>query len=291
LIPLYSKALWVQSGAIQNENSLETEIVKKFSNGFTFQAEYALSKNLTDDNGTGRGDGESDTPENPYNLRADYGNTYFVPRNRVTGNVVYDLPFGKGKQFGNSMPQAFDYVAGGWETSGLVVAESGFFLTPYYNGTSVPDGLGDGLNVTQNIRSNGANLRPNCISGTPALAQSGQYPYYWFNPKAYSLPSVGQYGNCGTGIVQGPGVWSVNIGAHKSIPLGEKASLKFEANMMNGFNHPNLGNPQLNFSNTNAAGGFGQIYESTNSGAAALNPTVTNVDGERHIWLGMRVEF
>jgi Carboxypeptidase regulatory-like domain/TonB dependent receptor len=290
LFPLYNPVHWVESGAIQNQNGLEAETAKKFSNGVTFQLAYALTKNLTDDVAGGGGDGESDSPQNPYNLRADYGNSRPIPRNRLTGNVVYDLPFGKGRQFASSVPAVVDYVIGGWQTSGLMMWQTGNFLTPYYSGSQVPDGLGDGKTVQQNIRADGVNLRPNCNSGF-GVASAGQYPKMWFNPAAFSLPNVGQYGTCGTGVIQGPGAWSANIGAHKSIPMGEKAQLRFDANMMNVFNHPNLGSPQLNLSNTNAQGGFGQIYESTQSGAEELNPTVTSVDGERHIWLGMRVDF
>jgi hypothetical protein len=104
---------------------------------------------------------------------------------------------------------------------------------------------------------------------------------------AFTPPSVGQYGNCGTGIIQGPGLWSVNIGLHKSVPLSSKASLKFEANMMNAFNHPNWGNPNVNVS----SGAFGEINESINASTPALDPSVTSTNGERHVWMGMRVEF
>ena len=110
------------------------------------------------------------------------------------------------------------------------------------------------------------------------------------NPLAVFVPpAVGQFGNCGTGIIQGPGLWSINIGLHKSVPVGEKAHLKFEANMMNAFNHRNAGNPGLNDAANSSS--FGVIGESVNGGAAALDPTVTSVNGERHIWLGMRIDF
>jgi hypothetical protein len=231
-------------------------------------------------------------------LKADYGNTYFIPRHRFTANTVYDLPVGKGKQFANNVPTVVDYVIGGWEASQLFAFQTGYFLTPYYNGTSVPDGLGDGLSAKQNIRSDGANLRPNC-SGSAGVPNAG--PAEWFNnstgPYAtFTLPSLGQYGNCGTGIVQGPGLWDSNIQLAKSVPLGEKVHLKFQAQMMNVFNHPNRGNPNLNLSSTpptpgEDTGNFGQILNSTNAGIPALQPTVTSTNGERHIWLGMRLDF
>lgn len=283
MFPLYSKITWTESGAIQNENSLEVGLYKKFMSGLTFQGEYSLAKNLTDDNGANKGDGESDSPMNPYNLKADYGNTFYIPRHRMTANSVYQLPIGKGKQFGGNMPKAADYIAGGWEFSGIMVFQTGNFLTPYYSSGSVTGG-------TQNIRTNGStSLRPNCVS-RPGVANATANE--WFNNStnpataAFALPGVGQYGNCGVGIIQGPGLWSANFGAHKSIPVAESIHVRFEMNMMNAFNHPNKGNPGLNFSSSS----FGTIT-STAGGLAALVPTVTSTDGERHIWLGMRVEF
>jgi hypothetical protein len=299
--PLYSKVTWTKSGAVSRENSMEAEITRKFSGGLTYQFEYALTKNLTDDNGTGAGDGEGDSPENPYNLKADYGNTDFIPRHRFTANTVYDLPVGKGKQFGKNMPAALDYAIGGWEASQLFVFQTGYFLTPYYSG-NIPDGLNDGKLVAQNIRTDGANLRPNCSGRSFGVPNATRNQWFnntpWWNSSTLTVnplavftpPAVGQYGNCGTGIIQGPGLWSTNIQLAKSVPLGEKVHLKFQAEMMNAFNHPNWGNPNMN-TTASTSSSFGVIGESINAGAAALDPTVTSVNGERHIWLGMRIDF
>jgi hypothetical protein len=312
--PLYSKVTWTESGAVSRENSLDAALIKKFGSGLNFQFAYALTKNLTDDNGAGGGNGEGDSPQNPYDLKADYGNANMISRNRFVVTTLYNLPVGKGKQFGNNMPAALDYVIGGWEASQIFVFQTGQFLTPYYTDTSVPDGLGDGMRAEQNILAdNGTNLRPNCVA-SPRVPNGS--PSQWFNntnwwtvtnsttgagvinqSAAFVAPPVGQYGNCGTGIIQGPGLWSDNIGLFKSLPLGPKVHLKFEANMMNAFNHPNPANPNMNVSsyftpNSGNGGNFGQIpIGNTQSGTQALNPTVVNANGERHIWLSMRVEF
>lgn len=296
LYPLYSGISWTQSGAVSRENSLEASLAKKFSAGLNFQFAYALTKNLTDDNGGGKGNSEGDSPENPYDLKADYGNTSYIPRHKFTGTTVYDLPIGKGKRFGANMPAALDYVVGGWEASQIFAFETGNFLTPYYSGTQVPDGLGDGLLAKQNIRGDGANLRPNCKGswGVPHASLSEWFNNTkWNGPNGalavFTPPSVGQYGNCGTGIIQGPGLWADNIGLDKSIPLGEKAHLKFQANFENAFNHPNPNGAKLIMDVSNP--GFGQINKQTLQSAEALDASVTDANGERHIWLALRIEF
>ena len=277
--PLYSQVSWAATGATQNMNALDLGVAKQFAQGINFQLGYTLAKDLSDDNGYGGnyGDGESDSPSDPYNLKGDYGNIYYVPRHRFVGTVVWDVPFGHGLRYGTNAPRAVDEVLGGWEISDINVAQSGNFLTPYYDGI-----LADG--TQQNIRPNESILlRPNCVGSSRLAHPSTQL---WFNPAAFALPSLGQYGNCGVGIFQGPGLWSVNLGLHKSFRLVGNATLKFEANMMNAFNHQNPGNPDTDLNSA----GVGQIT-STNGGINALNPTVVSADGERHIWGGLRLDF
>ena len=277
--PLYSQISWTQSGAVQRMNSLDLAVQRKFTHDLTFQLGYTLSKNLSNDNGYGGnyGDGEGDSPSNPHDLNADYGNVFYVPRHRFIGSVIWDLPVGRGKSFANHIPKVVDYVIGGWETSAITALQTGHFLTPYYDGI-----LADGSQ--QNIRTNeGIYLRPNCNGSSnisnPSVNQ-------WFNSGAFSLPALGSYGNCGVGIFQGPGLWSVNLGFHKSIQLAERVTMRFEANMMNAFNHPNPGDPDTDLNSASV----GQIT-STNGGINALNPQVTSADGERHIWGGVRIQF
>lgn len=277
--PLYSQVGWTKTGAVQRMNALDLMLQRKFTANLTFQAGYTFSRNLSDDNGNGgnRGDGEGDSPENPYDVHADYGNVYYIPRHRFVANAVWDLPVGRGHYFGNTMPKAVDYVVGGWETAVIGVAQTGHFLTPSYDGVLAG-------NVQQNIRSNeGIALRPNCTGDFHA---SNPNVNGWFNPAAFTLPGFGQYGTCGVGILQGPGLWSMNLGIHKSIPLRDRLSLRLEANMMNAFNHPNPGDPDTDLNSS----GIGQIT-STNAGVNALNPSVTTAAGERHIWGGVRLQF
>lgn len=277
--PLYSQISWTKSGAVQKMNSLDVGVQRKFTHDLTFELGYSLAKNLSNDNGYGgnQGDGEGDSPSNPYNLNADYGNIYYVPRHRFVGSTVWDLPVGKGKAFANKISKPVDYVIGGWETSVIVAMQTGHFLTPYYDGILANGGQ-------QNIRSNeGILLRTNC-SGSSRVAKPSVNQ--WFNPTAFTLPALGQYGSCGVGIIQGPGLWAANIGIHKSIPLGEKLVVRFEANMMNAFNHPNPSDPNTDINSASV----GQIT-STNGGINALNPQVTTADGERHIWGGIRVQY
>jgi len=263
LYPNFSQVTYSQDGGIQKMNALDLAVERKFSNGLTFQAAYTLAKDRTD---VGN-DGESDTPENPYNRARDMANIQFVPRNRFTGNVLWEIPFGQGKRFGGSLPKAANAVLGNWQTSWITVMDSGQFLTPTYDGNQ------------PNVRA--SSLRTDCVGSwsvsNPSMSE-------WFNPAAFAIPAAGQYGDCSRGIIHGPGMVSFNVGLFKSFNLTEKMRMKFEARAMNAFNHLNPGNPSTDISDTQGVGRITDVRTMFNSSAAGGN-------GERHIQLGLRFEF
>lgn len=278
--PLYNHVLWTSDGGIQKMNSLDLALERKFTGNLTFQAAYTLQKNLTDAqsrNGKNftTGDGEGGSPSNPYDRAADMGNAYYTARHRMVNTLAWGLPFGRSHRFGSSMPKPMDYALGDWEVTAINVLQSGHFLTPAL-------GITNGL-----IQNNSASLRPNC-SGS--LTVSNPSREEWFNTAAFTTPTPGTYGNCGTGVVQGPGLFAFNFGIHKYFHVGEKARLRFEANMVNAFNHGMLNDPALT---STSSGNFG-VIPAGSKGFVANNSAFsssTNANGERHIWVGLRFEF
>ncbi len=47
-------------------------------------------------------------------------------RHAINWNMVYDLPFGRGRMFGASMPLILDEIVGGWKVGMTGVAYTGF---------------------------------------------------------------------------------------------------------------------------------------------------------------------
>src|ERR1700689_2847796 len=69
----------------------------------------------------------------------EYGPLDFHVRNRFTGSVIYQLPFGQGARFGGSSNAVVDKLIGPWTASGIVTLSSGNWFT-------VIDGNGDFAN-------------------------------------------------------------------------------------------------------------------------------------------------
>jgi hypothetical protein len=63
------------------------------------------------------------TPQNVYDLRAEYGPADFDRRHVFTGSYIYHLPFYRLQR------GVTGHLLGGWELSGIVYAQTGLWLT------------------------------------------------------------------------------------------------------------------------------------------------------------------
>ena len=281
LTNVYTYPLWTggninyeTDGAIDKSNAIDLALNRKFAQGVQFQLAYTYTKSMTDSSAS---DGESGTASDPYDRHYDWGNNTLIPRQRFVPTVLWEVPYGKGKTWGGNASRAMSAALGGWEFSVLTVIQSGRYFSPSYDGTS-----------WLQVRNSNA-TRPNCTGSDPYTGNSN---WYWennalyLNPAAFSVPTPGTYGNCPANSLVGPGAWTVNLGLHKSFNLTERVKLKFEGNSMNLFNHANKGLPNYDLS-----AGLGQITNTTGKENGLLVPTVTSNNGERHIWVGARIEF
>ena len=86
-----------------------------------------------------------------------------------------------------------------------------------------------------------------------------------FNISAFNPIPSGPVGNCGVGILEGPGTTAVAAGLSKTFHLSERMRLRFESTFTNLFNHPNFATPPTNV--TSSSFGIVQSVQSAeNSG-------------------------
>jgi hypothetical protein len=159
--------------------------------------------------------------------------------------VVYDLPLGEGKKFLNGSNAFSRYLAGGWQITGIVSANSGFpfsLLTPY-----------DNANV------GGGAQRPTL---TGDLLPSGftQTPNGWFNTNAVTIIPY-TFGNLGRNVLRQDGMQNVDFGAFKRTRLTESVNLEFRSEFFNLFNHPNFASPDTAVGSPT----FGQVLRTVGS--------------------------
>lgn len=197
----------------------------------------------------------------------DWGLSQINLNHNFTGSIIYDLPFGKGKAWGNNWNAATNAILGNWEVTVIEKATSGF---PVFvidsNNTS-------GVNF---VNANGAaEIRPNqtCnpVLSNPTLAA-------WFNASCFAQPPAGELGNANRTPISGPDFVNTDFSAMKHFEIRERMHLDFRAEFFNLFNHPQFGAPGGN--------GVGSDFNSPTF--ASVNYTVNN---PRVIQFGMKLVF
>lgn len=266
------------NGVSAKYNAVITEVNKRFSRGLGFQTSWAWSKNLsnaTGSNSTGFASEAGSVPTDRFNLGLDYGNVSATRRHRFLTVANWEIPFGRGKFASGGTGQRIAHgLLGGWELSGIFLAQTGPFLTPITNGSTDPSGT--------NVDSR-ANNRPDFA---PGIADYGNLPKDqrtitgWFADRSQFLTpptNVGRFGYVGPGQLIGPGTATLSSKLQKRYFFRESTYLQVEGSFTNLANHANFGIPALGINAAN----FGRV---TNTQGAEFG-------GGRTIQVGMRLAF
>jgi len=192
---------------------LSVNVRKRLQKGIAIQATYLYGHSIDDASSIG-GSG-SVVAQDPNNLNAEEGNSSFDIRHQVSGNWVFELPFGPNREF-LAQGGLWSKVLDGFSISGTYAFQSGSYFTPNYVGTVQETATG----VTGSERPDRNFAVP--ISGAKTFFQ-------WFNPAAFTAPAAGTYGTASRNSIEGPGVVSVNSSLSRTVQLGSTRS--FEARM------------------------------------------------------------
>jgi hypothetical protein len=159
--------------------------------------------------------------QNWQDLGAEEGNSSLDVRHQITGDYLFELPFGKDKRFLTTGVPA--KMLEGWSVSGTFTFATGAPLTPSY--ASAAEDV---------IRGTAGTLRPDRVPGVSVTAGAGGVKD-WFNTGAYTAPA-GAYGNAARNSIAGPGKISNNMSLSKTAQLGDTRSFEFRATASNVFN-------------------------------------------------------
>jgi len=237
--------------------ALQLNLTKRFSAGLQFQAAYTYSKSIDTAsaldsvfiNGTLGSD-----RQDPFDARSERALSDFDARNNFVGNFLYDLPFGKGRQFGGNLTGAVGTLVSGWSTGGIVTLRSGF-----------PFGVALGFDRAGNGVDNVQSQRPNAAPGVNLSNATTGDPMRFVDPSFFQLQPAGFYGNLGRNALRGPDLRSFDMSLTKKTAITERLRSEFRFEAFNLFNRTNFAPPEA----------FNRIiYTGVDStGAPVLNPT------------------
>jgi len=229
-----------------NYHSFSVKATRRMAAGLTYLAGYTFSRSIDDGSGIRTLGSDPLFPQNSYCISCERGLSIFDTRHRFVTSVLYDLPFGKGRQFLNhGIPST---LLGGWEISSIFTISTGFPLT-----------------ITTGIdRSNtGAGTdRPNATGQQVALDRGQRGPAQWFNIGAFTLEPLGTWGNVGRNTLIGPGLITWDFSTLKDFNFTESKYLQFRFEAFNFPNHPNWSDPNTSL-NSNRLDGSGYAIPGT----------------------------
>lgn len=209
-------------------HSLQLRTEKRFSRGYTFQLGYTWAKTMEAIEFLNR------TDPLPYESISTFDRTH-----RLVMSGIWELPFGHRRRFGSQWPSVLNFIAGGWQLSGVVQRQSG---PPLNWGDVWTLFTGDPDNVK--------------------LPKSQRSVDRWFNidagfnrNNAQALANNIRVSPLRFGGLRADGQARWDLSAIKNFQVTERTTMQFRAEALNAWNHPNLMGPQMN--PTNSA--FGRI--------------------------------
>jgi len=216
-------------------HSAQVNVEKRFGNGGTVSGAYTWSKLISDtDTITGwlePGGGAGGVQDN-YNIRAERSLALYDTPHRVVISYVVDLPFGKGKRFGNGVTGVMDRVVSGWGVNGF---------STFQSGNPLP------ISVAVNTSNSfGGGQRPNRTGQPAELEGSAQSRLnQWFNTAAFALPAPFTFGNASRTMpdARSHGIAEYNFTIFKNTKISERVGLQFRTEVFNLFNRVRFGYP------------------------------------------------
>jgi len=226
-----------------NYHALQVKWEKRFGQGLTMLSHYTWSKmidNVSHSSGNVSWLGGSTSLQNIWDLRGERALSSHDIAHRVVLTGTYEMPFGRGRKFGSNMNRVVNWVAGGWNLSGLALFQGGNPLQVNQNGGAIWDG-------TQ---------RPNLIGDPSTSGPVQDRINNYFNRAAFSQPLPDVPGSAPRNLgYRAPGIKTLDAAILKSIQIREGQRFEFRLEATNFTNTPMFGDPATGFGATN----FGQI--------------------------------
>jgi Carboxypeptidase regulatory-like domain/TonB dependent receptor len=304
-----------------NYNGLQVTLNARNYHGLSMVAGYTYS-HASDDVGAnwdfGYGSG---LPQNAHDVAAEYANSDFDVRHRLTVSLTYAIPGSKG----------FGQLREGWEINSIITLQTPQFWGPMDEGTDAagvgplpvsppanspirwsfyragtnqlgnPSDFKSGRGVGIPYYSPTNPLPAGCVAS--ALAEDGgvagaetaslnSFGCYVQGNSVMMAPPLGQFGNMGRNMFEDTGFKNFDFSLAKNFHFGETMRLQGRIEFFNILNHPNFANPY------GGQNGFGLNDPSVRPfgcgcatpDIAAANPAVGS-GGPRSIQLGMKFTF
>jgi hypothetical protein len=251
-------------------NSLQVQLIQRPLHGLQYHLNYTYSKNMDESSGINNITGEDTLLQDPHHIGANYGLSAADQTHRVVATYTYELPAGQG-HFLNV--KNFNWLLGGWTTSGIYQIASGFPFA-VYGGVS--------QDQTEPNDWTGRYLA-NRVSSTNAHFHSTLTEA--FDTSQFATPELGRYGNAGKAPERTPYFANFDASFGKDFAVTERQHLLYRAEIFN------LGSTW--HSSTSLLEPDATVTDSTFGSLLHSNPLLgnTNLFNPRIIQMGLQYTF
>jgi hypothetical protein len=203
-------------------DALQLKAEHRFAKGYSVFSSFTWAKNLGN---VGIRYYVSSPIQNAYDLTQERSLSPIDIPKVLKAGYTWDIPVGKGRMVGSSMPKAAEFIIGGWQTNGTLTIQSGLPLA---------------FTVPNNTIGFGAGQRPNNNGQSALLPSSQQVPTQMFNTSVFSQPAPFTFGNLGpySPNVRGQKTNVFNLSLFKNFRITERLRSEFRFESFNAFNHP-----------------------------------------------------
>lgn len=242
--------------ANSNYNALQIKVEKRVSKGLQFVSHYTWSRARFYNGG-----------DNGYyanNHAIEYGPDDQNRNHAWVTNILYELPFGKGKQYMGGANRLTDALIGGWRLTSTTNWSGGLPWTPSFSDC----GLDEDVSVCRPNKGSGSlktGVHRDPTTGavtwftpvfTPAASASGSnipglsiVPPVGVDQCTLPRPTIagfartacGTLGNIGFDSFRGPHLFTSNMSLAKNFRITERYKAEFRMDANNIFNHPVMG--------------------------------------------------
>ncbi len=227
-------------GGDSEYSSLQTKVQKRLTSHFTTLATFTWGKIMTDDGNPPLGfvGTHAGAAQDWRDLGWEHSISPQDVKYQFTGQVSYDLPFGKGQRVNlNGVSNA---ALGGWTVNAIGYLSTGVPIASPTSGTPI------------GYLNQRADLTCNPASGAPHTVTT------WFNDNCFAIPGTENQppGSAGNPLIPGTapayldnvrtrGARDLDLSIYKSFLFGETRALRFDISSYNITNTPQYGYPSV----------------------------------------------
>ena len=233
-------------------NALQVTLTQQLAKGLAYTANYMWASAYAA--GTGYA---------TWSRTASRGRDSNVRPQSFTFYGSYDLPFGKGKQFGAGVNRATDLLIGGWQLSTSLNWSAGLPFTLNYSeaSTNVPSSAP----TYPSYATGHGRMKHSLTAFKPGSSGTGTRTYYQKQTSnlltdpgtgVFKNPGLDTIGDVGRNTYFGPGYFNDDLGLTKTFTIHESIAVKFRMDAFNAFNHINPGNPGGNIESDGTISGL-----------------------------------